>query len=92
MSFSILALFYPLIFLGSKFKTFDMKSLFLMKFFITFHYSLLYPNIRTTTLRTTRTASGGFGKEASSLRLADDILETDFLASSIKGCTYESSS
>jgi len=36
--------------------------------------------MRTTTLRTILTASGGFGKEASSFRFAEDILETDFFA------------
>jgi hypothetical protein len=35
------------------------------------------------------TASGGFGRDASSFRLLDEIPETDFLACSIKGCTSD---
>jgi hypothetical protein len=62
-----------------------MKDLFLMKFLMLFHSSVYSPNILTTTLRTFLTASGGLGREASSLRLLEEMPETDFLAYSIRG-------
>jgi hypothetical protein len=43
--------------------------------------------MRTTTLKTFLTASGGLGREASSLKLPEDIPDTDLLAYSISGCT-----
>jgi hypothetical protein len=64
-----------------------MKSLFLIKILIAFHYSENSPKIRTTTFKTILTASGGFGREANSFRLLELMLDTDFLASSINGWT-----
>ena len=55
-----------------------------------FHYELVYPNSRVMTFMTILTASGGFGNEANSFKLLELIPFTDFFASSIRGCTYES--
>lgn len=62
-----------------------MKDLFLMKFLMAFHSSVYSPNIRTTTLSTILTASGGLGRDANSFRLLELIPDTDFLAYSIRG-------
>jgi hypothetical protein len=66
------------------------KLLFFMNVFIVFHSALASPKIRTTVLSTIFTASGGFGSEANSFKLAELIPETDFLASSKIGFTYAS--
>jgi len=70
----------------------SIKPLFFKKPLIVFHYASASPKILTTDFMTIFTASGGFGKEASSFKFEELIPETDFLASSRIGLTPANSS